>query len=165
MGYTTDFSGEFTIDTQLDPIIGNLINGIAFTRRVKRDTKKLAEMKNLSKEEADLRYGIEGEYYYNKDDFANCGQTPDNSITDFNMPPSTQPGLWCQWIYSEEDNIIEWNGGEKFYNYVDWIKYIIEKILNPNGYKLNGVVKWQGEESFDRGEIQITNNKVRVIEQ
>ena len=66
MGYTTDFLGEFELDKQLDPIVGNLINGLANTRRVKRDITKLANMLNLSRQEADLRYGIEGEYYYNK---------------------------------------------------------------------------------------------------
>lgn len=165
MGYTTEFLGEFTLDKPLDPIIGNLINGLAFTRRVKRDIYQLAKILNLSREEADMRYGVEGEYYYNKDDFKNYGQTVDDSILDFNMPPSTQPGLWCQWIYCKEDNVIKWNGGEKFYNYVDWIKYIIERILKPNNYKLNGIVKWQGDETFDRGEIQINNNKIKIIEQ
>jgi len=165
MGYTTDFLGEFELDKQLDPIVGNLINGLANTRRVKRDITKLANMLNLSRQEADLRYGIEGEYYYNKNDFQNCGQTFDESIIDFNQPPETQPGLWCQWVYSEENNVIEWNGGEKFYNYVEWIKYIIERILKPNGYILNGTVKWSGDESFDRGEIQIKDNKIKILEE
>ena len=42
MGYTTEFLGEFELDKQLDPIIGNLINALAITRRVKRDINKLA---------------------------------------------------------------------------------------------------------------------------
>jgi hypothetical protein len=38
--------------------------------------------------------------------------------------------------------------------------YIINKILKPNGYVLNGVVQWQGEEVGDVGEIFVEDNKV-----
>jgi hypothetical protein len=55
---------------------------------------------------------------------------------------------------------IEWDGGEKFYNYTEWLVYIINKLLEPNGYVLNGVVQWQGEEVGDVGEIFVEDNKV-----
>jgi hypothetical protein len=55
---------------------------------------------------------------------------------------------------------IEWDGGEKFYNYTEWLVYLINKILKPNGYVLNGVVQWQGEEVGDVGEIFVEDNKV-----
>jgi len=55
---------------------------------------------------------------------------------------------------------IEWDEGEKFYHYSDWLVYLIHKILAPNGYVLNGVVTWQGEETGDVGEIIVENNRV-----
>jgi len=62
-----------------------------------------------------------------------------------------------------EDKItIEWDGGEKFYKYSEWIEYLIKKILKPRGYKLNGEVKWEGEENEDMGIIVIKNNVVTI---
>jgi hypothetical protein len=38
--------------------------------------------------------------------------------------------------------------------------YLIHKVLAPNGYVLNGVVTWQGEDIGDVGEIIVENNRV-----
>jgi len=73
-----------------------------------------------------------------------------------------QPGLWCQWIPNETGEVIEWDEGEKFYDYIEWIEYLILHFLGPWGYKLNGVVEWHGEENDDRGRIEIVDNEVIV---
>lgn len=52
--------------------------------------------------------------------------------------------------------------GEKFYKYVEWIKYLIDKILKPRGYIVDGEVHWRGEEFRDIGNIVVKNNKVTV---
>jgi hypothetical protein len=96
-------------------------------------------------------YGVEGEFYVEDDE---------KNVIDYNQPPRTQPGLWCQWTPNEDGTAIEWDGVEKFYNYVEWIKYIIEKILSPKGYVLNGEVNWYGENRDDEGVICITDNVV-----
>lgn len=70
------------------------------------------------------------------------------------------PSFWCQWMPSEDGNSIEWDGGEKFYEYTAWLKYIIDHFLEPKGYVLNGKVKWQGEEMDDRGELTVVDNVV-----
>jgi hypothetical protein len=70
--------------------------------------------------------------------------------------------LWCQWIPNEEGDAIVWDGGEKFYNYVEWIQYLIDKILSPRGYILNGEVFWEGEDSGDEGKIVIKDNIVET---
>jgi len=62
----------------------------------------------------------------------------------------------------EQKTVIIWDSGEKFYEYVDWIKYLIDKILKPRGYVVNGLVDWQGEEFDDRGKIIVFNNVVKV---
>jgi hypothetical protein len=105
-------------------------------------------------------YGVEGEFYFDGTGYA--GQDHDATIIDYNRPPETQPGLWCQWKLTEDGKKIEWDGGEKFYDYVEWIEYIIEKILQPRKYRLNGEVEWHGEEYDDMGRIVIKNNKVSV---
>ena len=53
-------------------------------------------------------------------------------------------------------------GGEKFYNYTEWIKYLIQHFLSVWGYVLNGTVEWQGEDSRDIGRIIVENNVVHI---
>lgn len=55
---------------------------------------------------------------------------------------------------------IAWNGHEKFYDYVEWLEYLVENFLKPWGYKLNGTVTWQGEDSGDFGKIIVKENVV-----
>jgi hypothetical protein len=147
MGYSTDFYGQFQLDRPADPELQRILKGLNKTRRVKRNVDP-------------MRYGVEGEFYFEGTGF--MGQDDDPSILDHNRPPATQPGLWCQWELSDDNITIEWDGGEKFYDYIEWIKYIIERVLKPRKYKLNGVVEWQGEERDDIGLITIKNNKVTI---
>lgn len=152
MGYSTDFNGEFKINKPLDQGTFELINGLALTRRVKRS--------GLPKE-----YGLEGEFYFNPNEFGTSGQNHENDlgkVIDDNKPPKTQPSLWLQWIVKEDKQTIEWDGGEKFYDYIKWIEYLIDKILKPRGYKVNGEVYWEGEEHEDLGLIEIKDNIVNI---
>ncbi len=68
--------------------------------------------------------------------------------------------IWCQW--EAGDDTLFWDGGEKFYSYVPWLKHIINNILKPRGYVLNGEVHWQGEESEDMGIIRVVDNEVKI---
>lgn len=70
------------------------------------------------------------------------------------------PSFYCQWVPSKDGTEIVWNGGEKFYEYIPWLKYIITKFIEPWGYKLNGEVEWQGEEPGDFGKILVQDNNV-----
>lgn len=162
MGYTTEFKGTFLVNKKLDDETKKLLNGLAKTRRMKRSIPKLAEMLNITEEEALHTYGTDGEFYFNEKDFHNSGQTDDNSIIDHNCPPETQPELWLQWVYNEEKQCIEWDGREKFYGYIEWLEYIIDRILKPKKYSLTGVVQWNGEDAKDIGSIVITDNVMTI---
>ena len=146
MGYTTNFSGDFSVDKPLDDATYALLKGLASTRRMKRKGLDPAV------------YGVDGEFYYKEG--SDMGQEHDDNIVDYNTPPSTQPGLWLQWTPLDDRITIEWDGGEKFYNYVEWLEYIVDKILAPRGYKLSGEVYWDGEDSEDKGKITVKNNKI-----
>lgn len=145
MGYTTDFSGAFQLNKPLT------VKDFTFLQ-------KLNETRRMARNVDESKYGVEGEFYV--DGGGVYGQAQEANIIDFNRPPRTQPGLWCQWTPNEDGTAIEWDGGEKFYNYVEWIKYLIEKILAPRGYVLNGEVNWYGEDSYDVGVICIKDNVV-----
>tara|TARA_B100000315_G_scaffold243129_1_gene266168 strand:+ start:3258 stop:3848 length:591 start_codon:yes stop_codon:yes gene_type:complete len=173
MGYTTDFKGSFELDKPLTEEQKHYYNNWKSLRRVKRDSDKLND-KYEGKYGLEGDYGIEGEYFgyipeefSDKDgnfDWSKEGSTewinnfpnPDDSIIDDNHPPSTQPGLWCQWEI--EDDKLVWDGGEKFYNYKEWLDYIIKNFLNTWGVKLNGEVYWSGEECMDTGTLVVRDN-------
>jgi len=161
MGYTTDFRGSFDVtfnDESKKQEVIDLVNGLASTRRVKRDLSKIQTELTKSPKE----YGVEGEFFYGGTGFA--GQDNDASVINGNQPPSTQPGLWLQWILtdmaSDGEYVLEWDGGEKFYEYVAWLDYLVEKIFAPNNVVLNGEVEWRGEEWDDTGTIMIEDNVV-----
>lgn len=147
MGYTTTFKGKFNLNRKLDKILHDYLIKFSQTRRMAR---KVSSM-----------YGVEGEFYV--DGSGSYGQGDDKNIIDHNHQPKTQPSLWCQWRPTNDGMGIEWDGGEKFYAYETWIVYIIAKILAPNGYVLNGKVKFQGEEKDDSGIIVIENNRVAEL--
>jgi hypothetical protein len=133
-------------------------------------------------------YGFKGEYFVGADGFK--GQDSDASIIDYNSASGEvaydeykgnwvlreelqaklnsdtlkQPGLWLQWELNEEGTELAWNGGEKFYNYIEWLEYLIQHFFEPWGIKLNGEVTWVGEESNDTGKIIVTDNVVEVYE-
>ena len=146
MGYTTDFAGRFQLDKPLAPKVKKFLTMLNETRRMKRNV--------------DEAFGIDGEFFVFGT--GSYGQDQDNTIVDYNQQPSTQPSLWCQWVPNEDGTAIEWDGGEKFYAYSEWLFYLINKILAPNGYTLNGTVIWQGEETGDVGKIHVVNNVVTV---
>jgi hypothetical protein len=175
MGYTTDFSGYFTLDAPLTEKQARYINEFSGTRRMKRATGSLENLPppqygtrhhevtrlvetlpDPVREAVGLPVGPEGAYF--------VGNPDDGTILDHNEPPEGQPGLWCQWIAVEDDDAyytrIEWDGGEKFYKYVEWLEYIIEHFLKPWDRVLNGEVQWFGEDHGDTGIIVVKDNEV-----
>lgn len=149
MGYTTDFVGSFNIDKPLDQSTFDLINGLASTRRMKR-------------KELDKSFGVDGEFYYNPST-KDSGQEQTSDIVDYNTPPSSQPSLWLQWRVEDDMKTIVWDGGEKFYNYVEWMQYLISNILAARGYTVSGEVEWFGEDRADRGLIRIKDNEISTL--
>lgn len=150
MGYTTDFEGEFTFNKPLDDKTFGMLHGLANTRRMKRQG-------------LDPKYGVDGEFYFDLSENAGyAGQDDKLGVVDYNKPPSTQPGLWLQWEVTKNRKHLKWNGAEKFYNYVEWLVYLIEKVIDPNGFTLEGMVTWQGEDEADTGTILVRENVVGV---
>ena len=90
------------------------------------------------------------------EDLVNFSETRHNGESEF----LSTPGIWCDWVPSEDGTSIVWNEQEKFYKYIGWIKWLIINYLGPRGYTLNGEVEWIGEESDNIGKILIINNTV-----
>lgn len=157
MGYTTDFRGSIKVEPPLSAAEVAYLNKFSGTRRM-----------NCT----------QGPYYVDRGGVAGQGEgsfgmgsNPD--VIDHNGPPEGQPGLWCQWVATEDGTAIEWDGGEKFYDSAEWMKYIITHFLGSDpiakkklpfitGHTLDGTIEAQGEEATDRWDLHVKDNKVFV---
>jgi hypothetical protein len=88
------------------------------------------------------------------------GQAVDASVLNPNAPPDSQPGLWCQWIPSDDGGWLRWDEGEKFYFFVGWVRYLIEHFLEPWGYIVAGYVTWTNDEDDQTGAIRLEDNRI-----
>ena len=158
MGYTTDFEGEFLLDRPLEPLHEAYLKQFSETRRMKRDAKLADDLDDPIRIAAGLPIGFDGAYFVGGR--GHSGQDKDNSILEYNHEPPEQPGLWCQWVPTDDSEGICWDGTEKFYEYTRWLEYIIEHFLEPWHYTLNGEVYWQGEVASDMGKLIVKDNKV-----
>ena len=195
MGYTTDFTGEFTITPPLSADQVAYLKAFASSRRMKRNPDLAAKLPDPLREAVGLPIGEEGAYFVGAAD-ENFGQGSTPDVLDSNSPPGepqreiiiynpesphhgkpspfvhpttyterqpwAQPGLWCQWVPSEDGAFLAWDFGEKFYEYDAWLRYLIEHFLKPWGRTLNGEVMWQGEDPSDRGLLRVKNNVLEV---
>lgn len=145
MGYTTEFYGNFNVKPEpLSDFMVKYLTKFSNTRRMKRNLKG---------------FGVDGEFYVDAEGHA--GQAHEDSIVEYNKPPETQPSLWCQWVPTEDGEHIKWDGGEKFHDYIIWIKYIIENFLLDK-YWLEGEVAWQGEDYEDKGKIICSKDNIFI---
>lgn len=160
MGYDTSFTGNFTLDRPLEEIHRKYLQAFSETRRMKRDTLKVILLPDPLRKAVGYPVGIDGEFFVGG--LGDFGQEHDHSVTNNNSPPASQPGLWCQWTPSEDGSAIQWDGGEKFYNYIEWLQYLIENFISRWGYKLNGEVCWNGEDDVDSGILSVKDNVLTV---
>ena len=185
MGYTTEFQGSLSFNKELEPTMRDYIDRFTAVRHMDRSNEIIKEMDpDWEKHCLNGNLGENGEFYVipetfpvdwlNPDSYdgkhakgpdyhANWGQAHDRSVLNYNKPPESQPGLWCDWCINEYGEL-EWDGGEEFYNYVEWLEYLIDKIFASAGYVLNGKIAWRGENFEDNGLILVDNNKVHAID-
>jgi hypothetical protein len=155
MGYTTTFDGSVTVKPPLNDAEAEYLARFSGTRRMKRHNGPYF---------ADL--GSDG-----------CGQDNARDIIDYNDPPDEQPGLWCQWVPTEDHDGIKWDGNEKFYDATEWMVYLIDHFLKPGAeaavsgdpqfadftfdHVVNGEIYAEGEESGDLWKIVVADNVVK----
>lgn len=155
MGYTTDFDGSIKVSPPLSQEEIDYLNKFSETRRMAR--------KN-------------GDYFV--DGGGLMGQDHADDVIDYNTPPAEQPGLWCQWVVSEEGGEIEWDGNEKFYEAAAWMEYIIDHFIGSDpiakrvdptrfgflqGHTCEGDILAFGEDAEDLWKIEVRDNVVAEI--
>lgn len=157
MGYTTDFDGRFNLDHPLTPEHAAYLHAFGETRRMARDPKVYADKPDPIRAAVGLPLGPQCAYYTGSTAFAGQDYDSPGIIGHGSTTPQGQPGLWCQWLPTDDLGGIEWNGGEKFYNYDDWMTYLIEHFLAPWGYTVSGAVTYSGESDDDQGTLTIVD--------
>jgi hypothetical protein len=152
MGYTTEFSGSVKVEPPLTSVEAAFLHQFARTRHcVCQDSKYAAD-------------GLRG-----------CPPGRGNGCR--GSHPGN-PGYWCNWVPGEPVTdgygfaAIEWDGGEKFDDSVEWMRFIVDEFLKPGSaggpqsgfltrdHVLNGVIEAQGEEMDDRWRLVVRDNIV-----
>lgn len=90
-------------------------------------------------------------------------------------PQEGQPGLWCNWIPTNDGTAIKWDGAEKSHDMAEWLVYLVEHFIGRTplaktklpffgGHELNGEVEVVGEQPKDCRKIVVANSQIRVLE-
>ena len=162
MGYTTDFYGAFVCTPPLAPLHQTYLQAFAEIRHVRISAANLQGASDPLRESVGLPVGPEGAYYLGmNEDGEGVEDEVEVQVLDHNRPPTGQPGLWCQWVPTSRVTL-QWDGGEKFYWYVEWLTYLVEHFLTPWGYALSGTIRWVGEDPSDLGSIAFEDGAVVV---
>jgi hypothetical protein len=147
--YDTQFRGKFEFAEPVSEEVITVVNGLSNTRRFMRDREELIELTGVD-------FGEDGEYFI-PDDFEDR-----TAEVDYNTPPSDQPSLWLNWEITKDGKYLQWNGGESFRCYLEWLDYLANNFFVPNGISLNGSIEYQGWDERDRGTIFIEDNQVKL---
>ena len=164
MGMISTFEGAFDITPKLDKATLHFLKYLCETRRM--------AWKGLDED----TYGVDGEFYtFHHKDYTGVdfGQIDNDWIQSHpplrdnpslltssiltSITPRTQPSYWCLWEPTET-KIRPPSGPIRFDEPEAWIQYLINKVLSPLGYTLNGRVEW--EDGAYRGVILLTQNKM-----
>jgi hypothetical protein len=87
-------------------------------------------------------------------DFANADHRNETGV----------PGNYCGWEPTRDGKaIVRAEHDFSFYDYDDWLKYLIVRFFEPWEYTLNGSVRWQGEETGDTGTLACEGNRVTML--
>lgn len=66
----------------------------------------------------------------------------------------------CDWRLSDGQLSIE---GESRGEQDEWLRLLIVKFFQPNGYTLSGEVSWEGDQSGDTGVIHLDGNRIESV--
>lgn len=150
MGYTTDFFGEFKLSRVLTNDEKSYLDLFNEIRHVQLDEYSIAPTQLM--ENLNIPVGKDGCFHV---DVEKHDYYSNPTVIDYNNPPGNCPGLWCGWKPNDSGDSIVWDGMEKFYNYTEWLNFIITNFLKPWKIDITGSVRFQGESVSDIGFVRI----------
>ena len=106
---------------------------------------KVKELQDPFREVLGLPLGDFGQYFVgtrgNYQEYENTEYTLPRyeHIVNKKRPLAYQVGIWCNWEVKTrgDKSFLAWNGGEKFYNYVEWLDYLLNNFFIPWNYTLS----------------------------
>jgi len=108
MGYSTDYLGHIDIDPPLNEAEIEYLTAFGQSRRC-------------------LRSGGP----YEVPDHPRAETSEGFATGDYNTRAPGQPNLWCDWMPCWDGCCLAWNGTEKSYSMIDWLRYLIDHFLKP----------------------------------
>ncbi|GAA3778723.1 hypothetical protein GCM10022225_78430 [Plantactinospora mayteni] len=166
MGYETTFTGRVSISPPLNAAEIRYLTRFAGVRHMHR---------------------ARGPYFVDGGGYA--GQDIEPDVLDGSTPPPEQPGLWCQWIPSEDGATLGWDEEEKFYHAERWMAYLVDTFLKPGAalagelaapvsgrvyadefaeftfdHVVDGVIEAEGDEPDDLWRLEVRDNVVYVVQ-
>ena len=109
MGYTTDFVRHVDIEPALNQDETEYLTAFSMSRRFDRPEGP---------------YAVPGNPMAERD-------RGDVDIDTYNSVAPGQPQLWCQWVPCLDGCCLAFDGHEKFYEPVAWMRYLILHFLKP----------------------------------
>ena len=73
------------------------------------------------------------------------------------------PSYYCQWVTSDNGRFLEWDSGEKFENYVEWLQLLVDRYFKKWGRSLTGAMEYSGDGDGDVGTIAVDRNVIHVL--
>jgi len=73
------------------------------------------------------------------------------------------PGMFCQWILTNDLMGVKWDGEEKFYQWEEWLNWLVRNFFLPNAVNITGRVAFQGEDIEDAGYIEVLEGNRVVV--
>lgn len=71
------------------------------------------------------------------------------------------PNSYLQWVPTDDLASIVWDEGEKFYHYVEWMRWLCDHLTMLE-ITANGSLAWSGEETGDTGTLTVIDGQVEV---
>lgn len=169
MGYSVNYYGSIDIEPPLDSELHERINAWLACHHAQYDVDKIYQVDP----DADLHTVDGNPVGENGWNWVKVFIDPHSPAYEPYLPAviderhsDPMPSLWSDLIlehdYKMGSAVLKWNGIEKSYEIPSWIEILIQNVLAPNGYVLNGVLSWEGDDNDDTGSIRVVDNDVIV---
>lgn len=126
MGYTTDFIGHIDIAPSLNEAEIAYLTAFSQSRRYDRGGSP---------------YDVPGN--------PQADNAADVEPATSNSRAPGQPGLWCDWVPCWDGCCLTFNGKEKFYSPVPWLRYLVAHFLQSSAVAAGGGHHQLGGFTFD----------------
>jgi len=156
MGHTTDFVGHIDIEPALNQDEMEYLTAFSLSRRFARPEGPYAVPGNPMAARDVEREAVD--------------------VDTYNTIAPGQPRLYCQWVPCLDGCCLAFDGHEKFYAPVDWMRYLIQHFLKPGAkasrsglpafehftfdHQLDGMVVGCRRDTKELFAIQVRDNRV-----